>query len=121
MCGSALRQTGSCCLLNLIGLPDGRWRHEPGVVVSTTARSRVGGELIASLEEALSFLIYPATRREMRVNLHFSPGGVIMAQDFLLQRVLATEERSRNYVRGSMCALKGKRQARARPAPYRTE
>ena len=48
---------------------------------------------------------------------HFSPGGVTMAPDFFFQRVLATEERSRNYVRGSMCALKGKRQARARPAP----
>ena len=41
-----------------------------------------------------------------------------MAPDFFLQRVLASEERSRNYVRGSMCALKGKRQARARPAPF---
>ena len=30
---------------------------------------------------------------------HFSPGGVIMAPDFLLQRVLASEERSRNYGR----------------------
>ena len=28
---------------------------------------------------------------------HFSPGGVIMATDFLLQRVVATVERSRNY------------------------
>ena len=40
-----------------------------------------------------------------------------LAQDFPLQRVLVTEGRSRNYGRGSMCALKGKRQARARPAP----
>ena len=47
---------------------------------------------------------------------HFSPGGVTMAQDFCLQRVLASEERSGHYGRGSMCALKGKRQARARPA-----
>ena len=39
-----------------------------------------------------------------------------MAPDFVLQRVLATEERSRNYVRGSMCTLKGKRQSRAHPA-----
>ncbi len=35
-----------------------------------------------------------------------------MAQDFSLQGVLATEERSGHYARGSMCALKGKRQAR---------
>ena len=28
-----------------------------------------------------------------------------MAQDFFLQRVLATEERSGHYARGSMCAL----------------
>ena len=41
----------------------------------------------------------------------------MMAQDFFLQRVLATEDRSGHYVRGSMCALKGKRPARARPAP----
>ncbi len=47
---------------------------------------------------------------------HFSPGGMIMAQDFSLQGVLATEERSGHYARGSMCALKGKRQARACPA-----
>ena len=47
---------------------------------------------------------------------HFSPGGMIMAQEFSLQRVLATEERSGHYARGSMCALKGKRQARACPA-----
>ena len=40
-----------------------------------------------------------------------------MAQDFSLQRVLATEERSGHYARGSLCALEGKRQARACPAP----
>ena len=40
-----------------------------------------------------------------------------MAQDFFLQRVLATEERSGYYGRGSMCALEEKRQARACPAP----
>ena len=39
-----------------------------------------------------------------------------MAQDFSLQRVLVTEERSGHYGRGSMCALEGKRQARACPA-----
>jgi hypothetical protein len=50
---------------------------------------------------------------------HFSPGGVIMAPDFLLQRVLASEERSRNYGQGSMCALKGKRQARGAPSTAR--
>ena len=33
---------------------------------------------------------------------HFSPGGMIMAQDFSLQRVLATEARSGHYARGSM-------------------
>ena len=48
---------------------------------------------------------------------HFSPGGMIMAQEFSLQRVLVTEERSGFYGRGSMCALKGKGQARACPAP----
>ena len=48
---------------------------------------------------------------------HFSPGGMIMAQAFFLQRVLATEKRSGHYGRGSMCALKGKGQARACPAP----
>ena len=48
---------------------------------------------------------------------HFSPGDVIMAQEFFPQRVLASEERSRNYGRGSMCALRGKGPARARPAP----
>ena len=48
---------------------------------------------------------------------HFSPGGVTMAQDFSLQRVLVTEERSGHYGRGSMCALKGKKPARVRPAP----
>ena len=40
-----------------------------------------------------------------------------MAPDFFLQRVLATEERSGFYGRGSMCALEEKRQARACPAP----
>ena len=43
-----------------------------------------------------------------------------MVPDFSLQRVLATEERSRYYAQGSMCALKGKRQARVRPAPWVT-
>ena len=44
-----------------------------------------------------------------KYNAHFSPGGcVIMAQEFSPQRVLASEERSGDYVRrGSMCALKG--------------
>ena len=40
-----------------------------------------------------------------------------MAQELFPQRVLATEERSGFYGRGSMCALKGKRPARACPAP----
>ena len=48
---------------------------------------------------------------------HFSPGGVIMAQAFFPQRVLASEERSGHYGRASMDALRGKGQARARPAP----
>ena len=39
---------------------------------------------------------------------HFSPGGVIMAQEFSPQRVLASEERSGHYGRASMCALRGK-------------
>lgn len=39
-----------------------------------------------------------------------------MARDFVLQRMLATKERSGHYGR-SMCALKGKGQARAHPAP----
>ena len=62
---------------------------------------------------------YPATlpSRTAWASPHFSPGGMIMAQDFSLQRVLATEERSGHYGRGSMCALKGKRPARACPAP----
>ena len=33
-----------------------------------------------------------------QVNPHASPGGVIMAQEFFPQRVLATEERSGFYV-----------------------
>ena len=52
----------------------------------------------------------------LRASPHFSPGGMIMAQDFFLQRVLATEERSGFYGRGSMCALEEKRPARACPA-----
>ena len=47
---------------------------------------------------------------------HFSPGGAIMAAEFFPQRVLASEERSGFYGRASMCALRGKGQARARPA-----
>ena len=39
-----------------------------------------------------------------------------LAQEFSPQRVLASEERSGDYVRASMCALRGKGQARARPA-----
>ena len=39
-----------------------------------------------------------------------------MAQDFPLQGVLVTEGRSRNTIRGSMCALKGKRQAQGAPS-----
>ena len=58
-----------------------------------------------------------AAKGSRLVNPPFSPGGVTMAPDVFLQRVLASEERSGHYVRGSMCALKGKRQARARPAP----
>ena len=46
-----------------------------------------------------------------RVSPHFSPGGVIVAQDFPLQGVLVTEGRSRNYVQESIYALKRKRQA----------
>ena len=49
---------------------------------------------------------------------HFSPGGVTMAPDFFLQRVLATEERSRHYARGSMYALKlkGKKTSQGPPS-----
>ena len=47
---------------------------------------------------------------------HFSPGGAIMAQEFFPQRVLASEGRSGDTIRASMCALRGKGQARARPA-----
>ena len=39
-----------------------------------------------------------------------------MAQDFSLQRVLATEERSGHYARGSMCALKGKKTSQGMPS-----
>ena len=39
-----------------------------------------------------------------------------MAPEFFPQRVLASEERSGHYGRASMCALRGKGQARARPA-----
>ena len=39
-----------------------------------------------------------------------------MAPEFFPQRVLASEERSGDYVRASMCALRGKGQIRARPA-----
>ena len=53
----------------------------------------------------------------IRASPYFSPGGVIMAQEFSPQRVLVTEERSGHYGRGSTCALRGKGQARARPAP----
>ena len=48
---------------------------------------------------------------------HFSPGGAIMAQAFFPQRVLGSEERSGHYGRACMDALRGKGQARARPAP----
>ena len=47
---------------------------------------------------------------------HFSPGCAIMAPEFSPQCVLASEGRSGDYVRASMCALRGKGQARARPA-----
>ena len=57
------------------------------------------------------------SRRSRAASPHFSPGGVMMAQEFFPQRVLASEERSGHYVRASMCALRGKGQARARPAP----
>ncbi len=40
-----------------------------------------------------------------------------MAQAFFPQRVLGSEERSGHYGRASMDALRGKGQARARPAP----
>ena len=41
-----------------------------------------------------------------------------MAPDFFLQRVLATEERSRHYARGSMYALKlkGKKTSQGPPS-----
>ena len=45
-----------------------------------------------------------------------SHGGVTMAPDFSLQRVLATEERSRNYAQGSMCGLKGKKTSQGTPS-----
>ena len=53
---------------------------------------------------------FPLTRISHR-------GDVTMAQAFFPQRVLASEERSGHYVRGSMWALRGKGQASARPAP----
>ena len=40
---------------------------------------------------------------------------MIMAQEFSLQRVLVTEERSGHYGRGSMGALKGKRTSQGMP------
>ena len=40
----------------------------------------------------------------------------MMAQDFFLQRVLATEDRSGHYVRGSMCALRGKKTSQGAPS-----
>ena len=54
--------------------------------------------------------------RKDAANPHFSPGGVIMAPEFFPQGVLASEERSGHYGQASMCALRGKGQARARPA-----
>ena len=50
------------------------------------------------------------SRRSRASSPHFSPGGVMMAQEFFPQRVLASEERSGHYVRASMCVLRGKGQ-----------
>jgi hypothetical protein len=45
-----------------------------------------------------SFMAFsPSQGFGLRASPHFSPGGTIMAQDFSLQRVLATEERSGIY------------------------
>ena len=47
---------------------------------------------------------------------HFSPGGVMMAQEFFPQRVLASEERSRNYVRREHVRAEGKRTSQSAPS-----
>ena len=44
-------------------------------------------------------------------------GKTVMAQECFPQRVLVSEERAGHYVRASMCALRGKGQARTCPAP----
>ena len=57
-----------------------------------------------------------AAKGSRLVNPSFSPGGVTMAPDVFLQRVLASEERSGHYVRGSMCALIGKKTSQSTPS-----
>ena len=52
----------------------------------------------------------------MNVNPHFSPGGVIMAQDFPLQRVLVTEGRSRNYVSREHVRAEGEKTSQGAPS-----
>ena len=64
----------------------------------------------------LSFRLADAVPTGRVAGPHFSPGGVSMAPEFSSQRVLASEGRSGDTIRASMCALRGKGQARARPA-----
>ena len=59
--------------------------------LGTTLRTRGDGES-ASVNPRVLTLRVPVCDRG---SLHFSPGDAIMAPDFCLQRVLATEERSR--------------------------
>ena len=83
-----------------------------------TSRRAGTGNVIREPDEARSESDGIATGPySQRASPRLYPGGVMMAQAFFPQRVLVSEERSGHYVRASMCALRGKGQARARPAP----
>ena len=83
-------------------------QRQPANVVTYRLR-RIGDKPLETTARRL--VVSPSTRISRR------PGGVMMAQEFFPQRVLGSEERSGDYVRASMCALREKGQARARPAP----
>ena len=87
--------------------------------LGTTLRTRGDGES-ASVNPRVLTLRDPVCDRG---SPHFSPGAELARRGQAWRRIFSFSACSRpksvagHYVRGSMCALKGKRQARTRPAP----
>ena len=74
------------------------------------------GNLPPAANRRQTFENHRSPARGQSLNPHFSPGGVMMAQEFFPQRVLGSEERSGDYGSSEHVRAEGKRTSQSAPS-----